>query len=109
MWDSEQMADPPIPRRGPSLEQRSRLSGIAGPATPAARANPATLTSRGAHRRHCWVLGPDDDRGPWPGLVLQWDRTAGGWRAWVVYLAGEGDDQVTVQTWVSRERLAPAD
>jgi hypothetical protein len=41
--------------------------------------------------------------------VLQWDRTPSGWRAWVVYLAGEGADQLTVQTWVTRERLAPAD
>jgi hypothetical protein len=93
------MADPPLPRRGLSLQERSRLSGIS-----------ATSGSRsGAHRRHCWVLGSDEQRGPWPGLVLQWDRTAGGWRAWVVYLAGEGEDQITVQTWVARDRLAPAD
>jgi hypothetical protein len=100
MWDSGRMADTPLPRRGLSLEQRSRLSGISGSAPP---------TSRGAHRRHCWVLGPDEQRGPWPGLVLQWDRTPHGWRAWVVYLAGEGADQLTVQTWVTRDRLAPAD
>jgi hypothetical protein len=94
------MADPPFPRRGLSLEERSRLSGVS--ASPAHR-------SRGSHRRHCWVLGAEGERGPWPGLVLHWDRTSSGWRAWVVYLAGEGEDQVTVQRWVGRDRLAPAD
>jgi hypothetical protein len=93
------MADPRMPQRGLSLEERSRLSGISGP----------TATTKPAHRRHCWVLGPDAERGPWPGLVLHWDRSPEGWWAWVVYLDGEGDDQVAVQTWVGRERLAPAD
>ena len=36
-------------------------------------------------------------------------RTDSGWRAWVVYLSGDGDEQVAVQCWVSRDRLAPVD
>jgi hypothetical protein len=75
-----------------SLEQRSRLSGI-GHTT--------------SHRRHCWVTGPADDPGPWAGLILDWQHTEAGWRAWVVYLIGP-DHEVAVQGWVERDRLAPA-
>ena len=93
------MAGGMLPARGMSLDERSRLSGIAG----------AARTAHAAQRRHCWVTGPDEDPGPWPGLVLDWHLTQAGWRAWVVYLAGEGADQVTVQGWVGRDRLTPAD
>lgn len=90
------MTGGPFPARGLTLAERSRLSGIAGERVH-------------RHRRHCWVSGPDDEPGPWPGLVLQWERTEGGWRAWVVYLASEGPDEVVVQCWVERDRLTPAD
>jgi hypothetical protein len=78
--------------RGLTLAQRSRLSGIGQPA--------------GVHRRHCWVTGPDEDPGPWPGLILDWQQTATGWRAWVVYLVGP--DEIAVQAWAERSRLEPA-
>lgn len=90
------MAGGMLPARGMSLEERSRLSGIAG-------GRPAT------HRRHCWVTGPAEEPGPWPGLVLHWDRADTGWRAWVVYLVGDGQAQAAVQCWVERDRLTPAD
>ncbi len=80
--------------RGITLEQRSRLSGIG--------AQRATAV----HRRHCWVTGPDDRPGPWPGLVLDWEQGDAGWRAWVVYLLGP--EELAVQGWVERARLAPA-
>ncbi len=80
--------------RGMTLEQRSRLSGIGG------RRDGRT------RRRHCWVAGPAEEPGPWPGLVLDWQRGDGGWRAWVVYLVG-AQEQV-VQAWVERSRLTPA-
>jgi hypothetical protein len=79
---------------GLTLEQRSRLSGIGA-------RRPHT------HRRHCWVTGPERQPGPWPGLVLDWQQTEDGWRAWVVYLLGA--DEVVVQGWVERSRLAPAE
>ena len=85
-----------LPARGMSLAERSRLSGIAG-------------RESAGPRRHCWVTGPDEEPGPWPGLVLQWDRTDSGWRAWVVYLAGDDEEQVAVQCWVTRDRLSPVD
>jgi hypothetical protein len=42
-------------------------------------------------------------------LVLHWDRADGGWRAWVVYLVGDGQAQAAVQCWVERDRLTPAE
>ncbi|MFL6099075.1 MAG: hypothetical protein ACJ71T_03875 [Actinomycetales bacterium] len=90
------MAGGMLPARGMSLEERSRLSGIAG-------------AGSGTHRRHCWVTGPAEEPGPWPGLVVHWDRADGGWRAWVVYLVGDGQAQAAVQCWVERARLTPAE
>jgi hypothetical protein len=89
------MAGGMFPSRGMSLEQRSRLSGLGA--------------TRGAHRRHCWVTGPDEDPGPWPGLVLHWQHSPTGWQAWVVYLVGEGEGELVVQGWIGRERLTPAE
>ena len=79
---------------GLTLAERSQLSGLAD-----ARA--------GTHRRHCWVTGPEDDPGPFPGLVLNWQRQDGGtWQAWVIYLVG--DVQTAVQAWVPEALLHPA-
>jgi hypothetical protein len=75
-----------------SLEERSRLSGIGCAAT--------------SRRRHCWVTGPGEDPGPWPGLILDWQHTEAGWRAWVVYLVGDAHE-VVVQGWVGRAQLKP--
>jgi hypothetical protein len=80
---------------GLTLAQRAALGGVAPESAPT------------PHRRHCWVAGPDQDPGPWPGLVLDWRRSDDGWSAWVVYLVGEGEP-VAVQGWVERERLTPA-
>ena len=81
------------PGRGMSLAERSRLSGIGRGGSP---------------RRHCWVAGPEEDPGPWPGLILDWQRADTGWRAWVVYLIGPSGD-VVVQGWVVGDKLAPVD
>ena len=71
---------------------------------------PASAASErgGSPRRHCWVTGPEEDPGPWPGLILDWQRADTGWRAWVVYLIGPSGD-VVVQGWVVGEKLAPVD
>ena len=65
-------------KRGPGLilAERSQLSGIGGARTK-------------APRPHCRVTGPDDDPGPFPGLILHWQRTGDAWQAWVVYLVGD--------------------
>jgi hypothetical protein len=86
-----------------TLAQRSALSGVAQEVAPRPRSPSSTAT----HRRHCWVAGPDADPGPWPGLVLGWQRSGDGWQAWVVYLVGD-DLDVAVQGWVGADRLSPA-
>jgi len=59
--------------------------------------------------RHCWVTGPAEDPGPWPGLILEWrrDQTAG-WSALVVYAVTTETVTTTVQTWVNASALSPA-
>jgi hypothetical protein len=93
--------------RGLTLAERSALSGVVPDHSP----------GRGA-RRHCWVAGAAVGEGPWPGLVLDWQRTDAGWRGYVVYLRGGpevGADSgagspgaVAVQEWVDAARLTPA-
>lgn len=80
------------PRPGLTLAERSRLTGIG--------------TAGQAPRRHCWVTGPDEDPGPFPGLILHWHRERDEWLAWVVYLVGD-DLDTAVQAWVPRARLQP--
>lgn len=47
------------------------------------------------------------EQGPWPGLILEWQRTnAGGWRARVVYAASEREP-IAVQAWFVAELLRP--
>lgn len=58
--------------------------------------------------RHCWVTGPAQDPGPWPGLVLEWRRDSSGWRALVVYAITAETDTTTVQTWVPAGHLKPS-
>ena len=57
--------------------------------------------------RHCWVTGPAEDPGPWPGLILEWRKDQAGWSALVVYVTGESS-ATTIQTWVSHTHLRPA-
>jgi hypothetical protein len=59
--------------------------------------------------RHCWVLRTAHERGPWPGLILEWKQTnSGDWAARVVYVP---DHRVTrsVEAWFLAGHLRPAD
>jgi hypothetical protein len=58
--------------------------------------------------RHCWVTGPAEDPGPWPGLILEWRRDATGWAALVVYAITAETLTTAVQTWVPQKHLRPA-
>lgn len=58
--------------------------------------------------RHCWVTGPAENPGPWPGLVLEWRRDMAGWSALVVYVITAETVTTTVQTWVPAGHLSPA-
>jgi hypothetical protein len=84
--------------RGLTLAERSALSGVVPDRSPGRSA-----------RRHCWVAGAVAGEGPWPGLVLDWQRTDAGWRGYVVYLRdGPGPGVLAVQEWVDAARLTPA-
>jgi len=109
-------------RRGPTLAERSAGARAAADHAPppggeghepepseTGPVKPGGGTARpGPRRRHCWVAGPGDGSGPWPGLVVEWRRDDGGWRARVVYLVGEPDSATTVETWVDAAHLRPA-
>ena len=61
-WHAEPMAGGMRGKHGPpglTLAERSQLSGIGA-------------AGEASSRRHCWVVGSDDDPGPFPGLVLNW-------------------------------------
>jgi hypothetical protein len=57
---------------------------------------------------HCWVTGPTEDPGPWPGLILEWRRDMTGWSALVVYAITAETVTTTVQTWVPAGHLRPS-
>ena len=61
-------------------------------------------------RRHCWVDGPTDSPGPWPGLVVEWRKDGEGWMARAVYVVDEGQGSpVLVEQWLTRDKVRPAD
>jgi hypothetical protein len=80
-------------RRGLTLQERrvlsDQLAGAAGPV------------------RHCWVTGPEEDPGPWPGLLLEWRQGSAEWLGLVVYVISSEADVTTVQTWVPSSHLRP--
>jgi hypothetical protein len=60
-------------------------------------------------RRHCWVLGTASERGPWPGLILEWRRTnSEGWSARVVYVPKPAEHR-SVEAWFVESLLRPFD
>ncbi|MFC0627951.1 hypothetical protein [Kribbella deserti] len=60
-----------------------------------------------AQRRHCWVLGTPYERGPWPGLILEWRRANGGeWMARVVYVPNTRQAQ-SIEAWFAAALLRP--
>jgi len=63
---------------------------------------------RGAQTRHCWVDGPPDHPGPWPGVIVEWRLADDGWSALVVYVVTEGPSSTTVHTRLPARFLRPA-
>lgn len=55
--------------------------------------------------RACWVMLDEADR--WPGMVLAWQRSGGGWRALVRYsqVMPEGY-RLAYERWLPAEVLA---
>lgn len=61
------------------------------------------------NRRHCWVLGDRTRNGPWPGLILQWERMPNrSWRALVVY-SPDPKRPESVTEWFPQDFLKPVD
>jgi hypothetical protein len=62
-----------------------------------------------ARRRHCWVMTTAHERGPWPGLILEWRRTSSAdWQARVVYVPNPRGTR-TVEMWFAAGLLRPLD
>jgi hypothetical protein len=60
-----------------------------------------------ARRRHCWVMEADHQRGPFPGLILEWRQLPSEqWQARVVYIPNLREG-VAVQDWFAQARLRP--
>ncbi|GMA86123.1 hypothetical protein GCM10025868_13730 [Angustibacter aerolatus] len=59
-------------------------------------------------RRHCWVLGPPDAPGRWPGLLVEWARTGDVWRGRVVYVVDDEGQAVLVESWVPSRQARTA-
>lgn len=82
----------------------STLEPVSDVSAPPSRGIPLRDRSvTGSHHtvpRHCWVTGPADSPGPWPGLVLDRRRNAGMWEGLVVYAVTAAGDVTLVQQWV---------
>jgi hypothetical protein len=82
-----------MPRRGPSLSDRSRASGIG--------------QSSGWSPRHCWVEGHGAWPGRWPGLILEWrQRQDGGWQGRVSFVVVLGREVCLVESWLDAALLS---
>jgi hypothetical protein len=68
------------------------------------RAKPPAST-----QRHCWVLATDRERGPWPGLILEWKKVnSEDWSARVVYVPDARESR-SVEAWFRAGLLRPID
>ncbi len=85
-------------RRGVPLKDRPVV--MSGETLPEARREPT---------RHCWVQGPADASGPFPGVVVEWRNIGvGQWAALVIYVVEEGPSTTVVQAVVDAAYLRPA-
>lgn len=60
-------------------------------------------------RRHCWVMRTAHERGPWPGLILEWRQLPSrDWQARVVYVP-DPRHPTSVEGWFAAALLRPLD
>ncbi|WP_328321856.1 hypothetical protein OHA70_25515 [Kribbella sp. NBC_00382] len=53
------------------------------------------------------MLATAHERGPWPGLILEWRRTnSDDWQARVIYVPNPRDTR-TVEMWFAQQLLRP--
>lgn len=84
------------------LEQGASASTPTAQLTPA----PPSFARARAVVRHVWVAGPPEDAGPFPGVLIGWERRSDGWWGRVVYTL-PGQDATVVVTWVPAVVLQP--
>ncbi len=60
----------------------------------------------GAVPRHCWVDDPPGFPGRWPGILVQWRRTAAGWEGRTVMVIVAREPMI-LDAWVDAGRLTP--
>ncbi|RBY75471.1 hypothetical protein DQ238_19715 [Geodermatophilus sp. TF02-6] len=92
-------------RSGRSLGERAAVSGAGTPSgpDPAPRAPlPPTTPERHVEGRgrHCWVHDPPGAPGVWPGLLVEWRQSEGGWHGRVTYAVAGPHGTVLVEAWV---------
>jgi len=64
--------------------------------------------ARDGARRHCWVIRTATGVGPWPGLILEWQRRDDGWWARVIYIPYPVDTGTSVEAWLTADSVRPA-
>ncbi|WP_369069708.1 hypothetical protein [Kineococcus terrestris] len=96
-------------RRYEEARRRGEPSPFADPPAPPPAVPPAAVpVLERPGGRHCWVQGPPEDPGPFPGLLLAWRRDGTGWLGRVAYVLLDEDQRpVLVDTWVGAEHLRP--
>ncbi|MFB9376763.1 hypothetical protein ACFFKU_03875 [Kineococcus gynurae] len=58
--------------------------------------------------RHCWVLGPAEDPGPFPGVLLAWRREGPTWFGRVAFVRLDGRGRpVLTDGWIPATALRP--
>lgn len=77
-------------RQGRTLAERSALTRVTD-----------------AERRHCWVAGPPEAPGPWPGVLVEWRLEGQQWWGRVVCVVNESPP-VLVEAWLDASKLRPA-
>ncbi|WP_244277103.1 hypothetical protein [Geodermatophilus obscurus] len=88
-------------RSGRSLGERAARSGVARPEAPTAPRPVDTAAREGRARgRHCWVHDPPGAPGVWPGLLVEWRQSDGGWSGRVTYAVAGPQGTVLVEAWV---------
>jgi len=99
----------PSPFAQAEEELARRGAGASPHATGPGRAPRAAVEPERSVGRHCWVQGPAEDPGPFPGLLLAWRRGPDGWLGRVAYvLPDEHARPVLIDTWVAAASLRPA-
>ena len=86
---------------------RPTSTGRPAPATVEPAPAPTSAVPDSSSRRHCWVQGPPECAGPWPGVVVEWRRADDGWLALVTYVVTEPTGSTTIHAWLAAHLLTP--